>query len=75
LEDDQFTVMRAFALAAQFGVSLGVCVAIGVYGGERLDAHFHSSPIFILVCIFAGLIAGTVSGIQLIRLSLRRGAS
>jgi F0F1-type ATP synthase assembly protein I len=75
LEDDQFTVMRAFALAAQFGVSLGVCVAIGVYGGEQLDAHFHSSPIFILVCIFVGLIAGTVSGIQLIRLSLRRGAS
>jgi F0F1-type ATP synthase assembly protein I len=73
LNDDQFTVMRAFALAAQFGVSLGVCVAIGVYGGEQLDAHFHSSPI--LVCIFAGLIVGTVSGIQLIRLSLRRGAS
>jgi F0F1-type ATP synthase assembly protein I len=75
LKDDQFTVVRAFALAGQFGVSLGVCVAIGVYGGEQLDARFHSAPLFILVCIFAGLIVGTVSGIQLVRLSLRRGAS
>lgn len=75
MKDDQFTVVRAFALAGQFGVSLGVCVAIGVYGGEQLDARFHSAPLFILVCIFAGLIVGTVSGIQLVRLSLRRGAS
>ncbi|MGI8914119.1 MAG: AtpZ/AtpI family protein [Chloroflexota bacterium] len=75
MKDDQFTVWRAFALAAQFGVSLGVWVAIGVYGGEQLDAHFHSAPIFILTCIFAGLIVGTVSGIQLIRFSLRRRSS
>jgi F0F1-type ATP synthase assembly protein I len=75
LSNDDFTVWRAFGLAAQFGISLGICVAIGVYAGEQLDGHFHSAPIFILVCIFAGLIVGTISGIQLIRLSLRRGTN
>ncbi|HEY8745906.1 MAG TPA: AtpZ/AtpI family protein [Chloroflexota bacterium] len=75
MRNDQFTVLRAFALVGQFGVSLGVFVAIGVYGGEQLDAHFHSAPLYTLVCIFAGLIVGTIGGVQLIRLSLRRGAS
>ncbi len=70
---NEYTVWRAFALATQFGVTLGTCVAIGVYVGLQLDARYHA-PLLIIVCIFAGLIAGTMSGVQLIRLSLRRGA-
>lgn len=69
---DDYTVWRAFALAGQFGVTLGICVAGGVILGEKLDATFHTAPIFILVCIFVGILLGTVSGIQLIRLSLER---
>ena len=73
-DGDQFTVWRAFALATQFGATLGICVGIAVYIGEQLDARLHTAPLFILVCILLGLIVGTASGVQLIRLSLRRGA-
>ena len=73
--NDQFTVWRAFALAGQFGFTLGIFVAGGVFFGEWLDARLHSAPLFILVCIFAGLAIGTVSGIQLVRFSLRRGSN
>jgi F0F1-type ATP synthase assembly protein I len=70
--DSNYTVWRAFALAGQFGVTLGVCVAGGVILGEKLDATLGTTPLFILVCIFAGIALGTVGGIQLIRLSLER---
>ncbi len=67
---NNFTVWRAFALASQFGISLGVFTGLGVYVGEQLDYHFQATPVFTLVCIFLGLALGTWSGIQWIRLSL-----
>ncbi|MCL4543163.1 MAG: AtpZ/AtpI family protein [Chloroflexi bacterium] len=69
---NDFTVWRAFALATQFSITLGVFVGLGVFAGTQLDTHFHSPPLFTLICIFLGLGLGSWSGVQLIQLALQR---
>ncbi|MCL2002384.1 MAG: AtpZ/AtpI family protein [Oscillospiraceae bacterium] len=49
---------KAFALLSQIGITVAVCVAIGVFLGRWLDGLLGTSPWLLLVCSLLGVGAG-----------------
>lgn len=56
------SVIRALGLFTSLGMSMTVCVLIGVFLGRYLDGLFHTSPVLLL--IFS--IMGAFSAIKLL---------
>ena len=50
-------VARALGLLSQLGISMGTCIAIGVFGGMWLDKKLGTSPWLLLVLSFVGAAA------------------
>ena len=50
--------LEALAVASQLGFILGLAVVVGVLGGSYLDGRFGTSPIFLLVGSFTGMLVG-----------------
>ncbi len=46
---------------AGIGIYLAACVLLPLLGGVGLDSVFHSSPVFVLIGLFVGLVAGGVA--------------
>jgi F0F1-type ATP synthase assembly protein I len=53
-------VWRALAVATSFGLTVALLTAAGVLGGRWLDQRAHTTPLFTIVGLFAGLGAGGV---------------
>jgi ATP synthase protein I len=49
---------RAFARFGTIGIEMGVSVAIGVGVGLWLDGRFHTEPLFLIVFLLFGVVAG-----------------
>lgn len=66
------TTVQALAVASQFGVTLAVCVVLGVLAGQWLDAHLRTGIIFTLIGVLVGLVAAGTSTVRLYRATLRK---
>ena len=49
--------MRALMLASEVGVTLPVCILIGVFLGRYLDGLLHTSPWMLFLCSLLGMAA------------------
>lgn len=52
------SVWKALGLATGFGLTVALMVAGGVLGGRWLDGVAHTAPLFTVVGLLAGLVAG-----------------
>jgi F0F1-type ATP synthase assembly protein I len=43
---------------AGVGIYFGAAALLPILGGVALDGWFHSSPVFVLIGLFVGLVAG-----------------
>lgn len=50
-------VLRALSLFTQLGLTMAVCVGLGVWIGGFLDRRLGTSPVLLLVLAFVGAIA------------------
>jgi F0F1-type ATP synthase assembly protein I len=66
------TTAQSLAVASQFGVSLAVGVALGIFAGQWLDNLLHSGILLTLIGAFIGLVAGITSIVALYRATLRK---
>ena len=48
-------IARAFSAFSQMGITLFLCVAIGIFSGRFLDERFGSSPWLLLIFTFIGM--------------------
>jgi ATP synthase protein I len=62
---------QSLAVASQFGLSLAVAVGLGLLGGQWLDGLMHTSFVFTLLGVLAGLALGVSSVVALYRATLR----
>jgi F0F1-type ATP synthase assembly protein I len=46
---------------AGIGIYLAAAVLLPILGGVFLDGVFHTSPVFVLVGLFVGLVAGAAA--------------
>jgi ATP synthase protein I len=60
--------------ASSVGLELGICVAIGVFGGRWLDDRFDTAPWLLLICLGLGLAAGFRSVLRAVAREDRRAA-
>lgn len=44
-----------YAYYSNMALEMGVIIAIGVFGGVKLDKWLHTSPLFTLVCTLAAI--------------------
>ncbi len=49
-------LLRAAALALQFGSIVGAMFVLGILGGRWLDERFGISPLFLLIGLMLGLL-------------------
>lgn len=63
---ERATVLRAMATMGVCGVDIAVLVLVGVLLGNGADAHFHTPPLFLLVGLGLGLVAGFYSAYLII---------
>ena len=52
---------KAFALLAQMGVTIAVCIALSIFIGYQLDRFLGTSPWLLLLFILFGIIAALKS--------------
>jgi F0F1-type ATP synthase assembly protein I len=65
------TTAQSLGVASQFGVSLAVGVALGLFAGQWLDGQLHTGFLFTLVGVIGGMIVGVCSVVALYRATLR----
>jgi F0F1-type ATP synthase assembly protein I len=58
---------QAFTLVTLIGTDLAVCVVAGVLVGKYIDGKYHTSPLFLMVGLLAGLGIGVYSVYRIIR--------
>ena len=44
----------ALAIYSQLGISMSMCVALGIIGGIFLDRRFNTNPLFLFIGCFTG---------------------
>lgn len=44
-----------YAYYSNMAIEMGLIIAIGVFGGIKLDKWLHLSPLFTIVCSLAGI--------------------
>nr|WP_036821382.1 AtpZ/AtpI family protein [Pontibacillus yanchengensis] len=55
------------ALTSGILSQLAGCTLVGIFFGRWLDNQFTTSPLFLILGLFAGLAAGTYGTIHLVR--------
>ena len=58
---------RAMALTSVILGQLAGSTIIGIFAGRWLDRTFGTKPLFLIVCLFAGLAAGVYSMIRIVQ--------
>lgn len=49
------SALTNYAIYSNMGIEMGVTIALGVFGGVKLDKWLNTSPIFTLVLSLAGV--------------------
>jgi len=62
-------ILRALSMLSQLGISMAVCMFIGVIGGKYLDKWFGTSPIWL---ILGSVIGGAASFKVLYDIAIKR---
>ena len=65
-------LLRAAALALQFGSMVGAMFVVGILGGQWLDEQFDLSPLFLLVGLMLGLVGSAYVFYRITSLLQRR---
>ncbi len=65
-------VLRAAALALQFGSLVGAMFIVGILGGRWLDERLDLSPLFLLVGLMLGLVGSAYAFYRIVT-ALSRG--
>ncbi|WP_202079639.1 AtpZ/AtpI family protein [Caldalkalibacillus salinus] len=58
---------KAFSLVSIIGIDLAVCTLIGFWIGNRVDQWLDTGPLWLIVGVFAGLGAGVLSIIPVVK--------
>jgi F0F1-type ATP synthase assembly protein I len=66
------STFQALAVASQFGVTLAVCVVLGVLAGQWLDSRLNTGIIFTLIGVLVGLATAGTSTVRLYRATMRK---
>jgi F0F1-type ATP synthase assembly protein I len=69
------SIVRALAVASQFGITLAVSVVLGFLAGQWLDGRLNTAYIFTLIGVLLGLGGAIAGGIRLYRAVLRKSES
>jgi F0F1-type ATP synthase assembly protein I len=69
------STFQALAVASQFGVTLAVCVVVGVLAGQWLDSQLHTGILFTLIGVLVGLATAGTSTVRLYRATMRKTES
>ena len=65
------TLRRALGFSTACGVDFALVIMLGIGIGSTLDAHFRSSPLYLLVGLFVGLALGVYTAYLILRPLLR----
>ncbi|MGI5835249.1 MAG: AtpZ/AtpI family protein [Chloroflexota bacterium] len=71
----RLTTWQALIVASQLGFVLAASVGIGLYAGWYLDSVLNTSPVFAIIGALAGMVAGILSCVQIVRASTGNGPS
>ena len=63
---DKLEIAKALALITQLGLSIALPILFGVWLGNKVDTLLDTSPLFLLILIFIGIITGFSSAYRLI---------
>ncbi len=63
---DKLEIAKALALITQLGLSIALPILFGVWLGNKVDTLLDTSPLFLLILMFVGLITGFSSAYRLI---------
>lgn len=66
------STVQSLTIASQFGGTLAVAVALGLFAGQWIDTRLGVSPLFTLIGVFFGFAAAVSSTVALYRTVLRR---
>lgn len=55
---DRVGIARALAMVSQIGITMIVCVFVGVWVGGWLDEKAGTTGIFLIICTILGVISG-----------------
>jgi hypothetical protein len=66
------STFQALSIASQFGVSLAVAVALGLFVGQWLDGLLRTVFVFTLIGVFVGLATAITGTVTLYRAVLRK---
>ena len=58
--------MKALALLSQIGITMAVCILVGVFIGRFLDGHFGTGPWLLFLFSFLGVGAAFKSMFDLV---------
>ena len=54
-------IFKALSFVSQIGITIFICVALGILLGWLLDRWLGTSPLFLLILIFLGIAAAIKS--------------
>jgi F0F1-type ATP synthase assembly protein I len=66
------STVQAVAIASQFGATLAVGVALGLFAGQWLDSRLATGVVFTLIGVFLGMATAVTSTVALYRAAIRR---
>jgi F0F1-type ATP synthase assembly protein I len=61
---------KKFLEAATLGIYIAVSISIGILGGMWLDGKLHTSPLFMLIGLAAGITAAGLEVWRIVKKSL-----
>ena len=56
-KEDRKKILRAASLLTQLAVGMIACIGIAIFIGFFLDNRLGTSPVFVLIFVFIGIIA------------------
>lgn len=55
---DRMGIARALAMVSQIGITMLVCVFVGVWVGNWIDQKLNTPGIFLIIFIIIGVVSG-----------------
>lgn len=66
------TTMLVLEFALSFGFTLVIPIVLGLFIGLKLDAHFDSGRLWTIICLFLGVLFGTLAAFNTLQKVLKR---
>ena len=57
-DSDKGNTIKKYAVYSNMAIEMGVLIALGVFGGIKLDKWLDKSPLFTVLCSLAGVLIG-----------------